>query len=356
MSKYANSLKDETNTPKAANAPQPSATHAAAQNSSTAYHTTPSPQRSIEGSEEEHQPTKVLRTFTPESIATVIEQVLCNIFGEKGSFQSRAKPSPRQRKMEDEEVRWQKAVEPSVHRDFILDLAERVPVDDVQAYEHEDGPGPNSNKLAFDLSKNHTSPWNAEVIEVLLHKLQKCCEDENWPIKRSNSYIREILRYHYKKLHTVWLRAQPKLTRNGNSETPAEVEARMLAHLEKLGKESRQATRRRNKYKWRKAVLDYVVQLRTEAGSDDQMAWEWLQRLVKTLGEQGMSSEESAVENEIECVLHVKRMEWCRCIDCKLDIIDVEQVLDNNIFSPRGVKPVKRVRVPDNPVKEKKIE
>ncbi|KAI5987192.1 hypothetical protein EDD15DRAFT_2372596 [Pisolithus albus] len=362
-------MDDETNTPKAANAPQPSAAHAAAQNSSAAYHTTPSSQRSIEGSEEEHQPTKVLRTFTPESIATVVEQVLRNIFGEKGSFQSRAKPSPRRRKMEDEEVRRQKAVEPSVHRDFILNEVrclfkevfgieqdidfvghQPAPVDDVQAYEHEDGPGPNSNKLAFDLSKNHTSPWNAEVIEVLLRKLQKCCEDENWPIKRSDSYIREILRYRYKKLRTVWLRAQPKLTRNGNPETPAEVEARMLAHLEKLGKESRQATHRRNKYKRRKAVLDYVVQLRTEAGSDDQTAWEWLQRLVKTLGEQGMSSEESAVENEIERVLRVKRMEWRRCIDRELDIIDVERVLDNNIFSPRGAKPVKRVRAPDNPV------
>ncbi|KAI5980954.1 hypothetical protein EDD15DRAFT_2380693 [Pisolithus albus] len=383
-------MDDETNTPKAANAPQPSATHAAAQNSSTAYHTTPSPQRSIEGSEEEHQPTKVLRTFTPESIATVIEQVLCNILVRREAFKVEpSHPQGRERwktRKSDGKKRLNLVCTATLswyapsteHLSLLKDLAERgmmpvqevfsieqdidfvghqpAPVDDVQAYEHEDGPGPNSNKLAFDLSKNHTSPWNAEVIEVLLHKLQKCCEDENWPIKRSNSYIREILRYHYKKLHTVWLRAQPSSLVMAIPETPAEVEARMLAHLEKLGKESRQATRRRNKYKWRKAVLDYVVQLRTEAGSDDQMAWEWLQRLVKTLGEQGMSSEESAVENEIECVLHVKRMEWCRCIDCKLDIIDVEQVLDNNIFSPRGVKPVKRVRVPDNPVKEKKIE
>ncbi|KAI6136019.1 hypothetical protein F5141DRAFT_1208407 [Pisolithus sp. B1] len=185
-----------------------------------------------------------------------------------------------------------------------------VPVDDMQAYEHEDGPGPDSDKLAFDLSKNHTSPWNAEVIKVLLCKLRKHCEDKNWPIKQLDSYIQEILRYHYKKLCTMWLRGQPKLTCNGNSKTPAKVEARMLAHLEKLGKESCQATCCHNKYKQRMAVLDYVIQLRMEVSDDDLTAWKWLQHLVKTLGEQGMSSKESAVENEIERVLHVKRMEW----------------------------------------------
>ncbi|KAI5996705.1 hypothetical protein EDD15DRAFT_2163325 [Pisolithus albus] len=175
--------------------------------------------------------------------------------------------------------------------DFIVH--QTVPVDDVQAYEYEDGPGPASNKLAFDLSKNHSSPWNAEIINILLDKLQKHCEEENWPIKWMENYIRDILRHRYKRLHTEWLRAQPKLTRNGISETPTEVEARMIAHLEKLGKESHQSTHRHNKYKWRIAVLDHVVQLSMEAGNDDQTAWEWLQCLVKTLGEQGMSSEES---------------------------------------------------------------
>jgi hypothetical protein len=38
--------------------------------------------------------------------------------------------------------------------------------------------------------------------------------------------------------------------------------------------------------------------------------WQWLQQLVKTLGEGGMSSEESNIENEIERVLRVKNMVW----------------------------------------------
>jgi hypothetical protein len=43
---------------------------------------------------------------------------------------------------------------------------------------------------------------------------------------------------------------------------------------------------------------------------EDFSAWWWLQQLVKTLGEGGMSLEESDVENDIETVLCVKNMVW----------------------------------------------
>ena len=42
----------------------------------------------------------------------------------------------------------------------------------------------------------------------------------------------------------------------------------------------------------------------------DVTSWQWLHRLIETLGEHGMSSEESSVENGVENVLHVKQMEW----------------------------------------------
>ena len=90
-------------------------------------------------------------------------------------------------------------------------------------------------------------------------------------------------------------------------------------------------------------VLDHIVKLRAKNGDDDLAAWEWLQRLVKLLGEQGMSSEESAIENNVEHLLRVKRMEWRCCIDQELDIVDVECIIDSDIFSRRGAKPVKRV-------------
>lgn len=104
------------------------------------------------------------------------------------------------------------------------------------------------------------------------------------------------------------------------------------------------------KYRRRVAVLNHIVQLRTETADEDLPAWKWLQHLVKVLGEHGMSSEESSVENEVEHVLRVKKMEWRRCIDRELDLVDVERILDSDIFSPQGAKPVKRIRAPDNPM------
>ena len=83
--------------------------------------------------------------------------------------------------------------------------------------------------------------------------------------------------------------------------------------------------------------------------AEDVPVWEWLSHLIKTLGECGMSSEESAVENDIEHVLRIKRMEWRRCIDKQLEIIDTERLVDSDIFARQGAKPVKRIRAHDNP-------
>lgn len=97
-------------------------------------------------------------------------------------------------------------------------------------------------------------------------------------------------------------------------------------------------------------VLEHTIALKADRDDDDLPAWEWLRQLVKMLGEHGVSSEESTVENEIEQVLRVKKMPWRRCIDHELEIVDIQRILDNDVFSPRGAKPVKRVRANDNPI------
>ncbi|KAG6372744.1 hypothetical protein JVT61DRAFT_7138 [Boletus reticuloceps] len=226
---------------------------------------------------------------------------------------------------------------------------EPAPAQEVYSFEHEDGPGPSREFLAFDLSRSATSPWNSTILEILLREFQKTCTDEKWAIKRSDNYVRELLKNRYKKLHTVWLKGQPKLLRDGRLETEEEVEARLLAEMDRQAKASRQATRRRNKYTRRVTTLNHVVALKIEEGDSDVAVWEWLSCLIKTLGEDGMSSEESAVENQIEHVLRVKQMEWRRCINHELDIIDTQRLLDDDIFARQGAKPVKRIRAHDNP-------
>ncbi|KAI9464877.1 hypothetical protein HD554DRAFT_2174942 [Boletus coccyginus] len=285
-----------------------------------------------------------------ETIAMAVEDALRNILGNQNMFEP-VKCSPRWRKNEDEQVQLEKATEPTQHRDFILSEVRRLFRDkfgitqdadvithapaaaaDVHAYEYEDGTGPDWDALVFDLTRSYTSLWNSNVLEMLLRELQQCCEQEKWPVTKPDNYIREALKNRYKKLRTTWLKAQPKLTRHGVLESPTE------------------ATHHRNKYRRRVAVLNHIVQLRTETADEDLPAWKWLQHLIKVLGEHGMSSEESSVENEVEHVLHVKKMEWRRCIDQELDLVDVERILDSDIFSPQGAKPVKRIRAPDNPM------
>ncbi|KAI5980351.1 hypothetical protein EDC04DRAFT_2618875 [Pisolithus marmoratus] len=78
--------------------------------------------------------------------------------------------------------------------------------------------------------------------------------------------------------------------------------------------------------------------MKSEDPDDDLRSWKWLQRLINTLGEHGMSSEESSVENGIENVLRVKNLEWRKNINKELEIVDLQQVIDKDIFcSQEGV-------------------
>ncbi|KAI6041830.1 hypothetical protein EDC04DRAFT_2978830 [Pisolithus marmoratus] len=294
----------------------------------------------------------VMENAIAEGLATALRNILPKISGTLQPFPNRRRTPHRKRK-EDREVALEKATEPSHHCDFILVEVRRLfkarlyitqdvdfithkpaSVHDVHAYEHEDGPTPDENTIAFDLSQNYASPWNAFLLELLLQELQSCCREENWPIKKSDNYIREILRDRYKRLCTIWRNAQPKVAATGHLETPGEVEARLINERTQAGKESRQATCHRNKYERRKLILDHIAALKSDTYDDDLPSWQWLGRLIKTLGEHGMSSEESAVENGVENVLQ---------------IVDLQHTVDIDIFSLQGSHPLRRIRATENP-------
>ncbi|KAG2114202.1 uncharacterized protein F5147DRAFT_536318, partial [Suillus discolor] len=189
---------------------------------------------------------------------------------------------------------------------------------DVYAYEYEDGPGPDPRNPTFDLQNRYKSPWNSRIIDSLLEELQKRGGDESWPFRRSEMYFRDILQHRFKRLRTIWTAAQPKVTAKGALETPAEVEERLIAKKDETLKSTRQTTRRKNQI--------------SDENREDLPAWQWLQQLVKTLGEGGMSSEESDTENQIETVLRVKNMVWRRAIEQELDIVDHQRLMDDDIF------------------------
>ncbi|KAG1828000.1 hypothetical protein EV424DRAFT_1537001 [Suillus variegatus] len=185
---------------------------------------------------------------------------------------------------------------------------------------------------------------------MLIKELQRRGTEEQWPFQRSDSYYKVILDDRYKRLRTAWRAAQPKVTAKGILETAAEVEDRLITKRDKNLKSVHQTTRRRNKYIRRAKILQKVIELKKDAEDEDEdlPAWMWLQNLIKTLGDGGMSSEESDVENNVQCVLRVKNMAWRRGIERELNVIDQQRVLDDEIFAPQGSKPMKRIRAPGN--------
>ncbi|KAG1871694.1 hypothetical protein F4604DRAFT_1525100, partial [Suillus subluteus] len=189
---------------------------------------------------------------------------------------------------------------------------------DVYAYEYEDGPGPHPRNPTFDLKNGSKSPWNSRIIDSLIEELQKRVVEDSWPIQRSEAYFREILQHRYKRLRTIWTTAQPKTTAKGTLETPAEVEERMIAKKDETLKSTHQTTHRKNQT--------------SDENREDLPAWQWLQLLVKTLGEGGMSLKESDLENQIETVLRVKNMVWRHAMEWELDIIDHQRLIDDDIF------------------------
>lgn len=91
------------------------------------------------------------------------------------------------------------------------------------------------------------------------------------------------------------------------------------------------------------------------ANTDEEMVWEWLGNVIKTLGHDGMSSEESDIEEDIEVVLRVKKMPWRRDINKELHLIDSARLHAPKKFGAQGSKPMRRYRGSDNQVTNRAV-
>jgi hypothetical protein len=88
--------------------------------------------------------------------------------------------------------------------------------------------------------------------------------------------------------------------------------------------------------------------------SPDLGAWEWLKTVIETLGRDGMSSDESEVEDEssypkFRIEYMTKRMPWRKDISSELQILDEERWRDREIVRRRGAKPAPRLRTRNAP-------
>ncbi|KAI6122056.1 hypothetical protein F5141DRAFT_1211681 [Pisolithus sp. B1] len=305
------------------------------------------------------QPPDLQTSEFTDVLARSVETALKNIFA-NGQFSQYTRQSPRRRRVHAKEVDEIRAVETKEERNFYLEkfgftydmeFIAYEPADqhEVHAYEYKDGPSPNLEHPQFDLTKNSNSPWNSAVLDSLLLQLKDQCMTEQWSTQRPDGYVRQLLVERYKQLRTTWRGAQLKLTDKGMMETPTETEARLVAERQVVLKQCRQTTCRRSRYTQRLTTLCHIVELKTEGNKDDVDAWRWLHKLVETLGEHGMSSDESDAGNDIEVVLCIKNMDWHCSIARELDVVDLQRLVDVDVFSPQGSWPLKRIRAPGNP-------
>ena len=222
--------------------------------------------------------------------------------------------------------------------------------------------GPNEDYLQFDMRGPHDSPWNTTIITTLTKLLGDKVTEVGYVSERPEDYYRALVVDKFKRCQRVWKNARPKLNERGVMETPEQLEKRMEDESGERSRVSRQAERRRNvrpqfphwKFndrlqRWKRRLRIVNNKVRFEARGD-LAVWEWLQKLVYSLGVDGMSSDESEDGDDTEILYRVKRMPWRRDIRKELEIIDTTRVKEKGIFSRQGSRPVKRIRGDEPPV------
>lgn len=105
------------------------------------------------------------------------------------------------------------------------------------------------------------------------------------------------------------------------------------------------------KYNSRWNTVHYMVVKKSNepGGSKEDLAlWQWLLRMLENLGKEGMSSDESAVDEGGAPVYRKKRMPWRRPdADRSLLLIDKQRFSGNGMISKKGNKPATRITTGD---------
>ncbi|KAG6373290.1 hypothetical protein JVT61DRAFT_6421 [Boletus reticuloceps] len=112
--------------------------------------------------------------------------------------------------------------------------------------------------------------------------------------------------------------AQLQVMKSGQIEDGDEIENCRSQFTHRRLKRARIRERRVKKYEHRLTVAKGIVKLKEEAGEDNNEIWKWLGNIVRELGTEGMSSDESGAEIEIKMVYYTKVMAWRREVEKEL--------------------------------------
>jgi hypothetical protein len=92
-------------------------------------------------------------------------------------------------------------------------------------------------------------------------------------------------------------------------------------------------------------ILEKVIDIKESEDVPDTPIWKWLRHLIKTLGEEGTSSDESEVDDRTGSTIYrVHKMPWHRNVDFEIEKIENMRFRDKDLYSNKGSKPLPRLR------------
>ena len=92
-------------------------------------------------------------------------------------------------------------------------------------------------------------------------------------------------------------------------------------------------------------TLQRTIDIKLEECATDAPIWQWLCDVIEKLGEDGMSSDESDTDERTGLPIYrVTNMKWRRKMVYELNMVDKLRLVDRDLYSGRGAKPIPRLR------------
>ncbi|KJA13546.1 hypothetical protein HYPSUDRAFT_59840 [Hypholoma sublateritium FD-334 SS-4] len=206
---------------------------------------------------------------------------------------------------------------------------------------------PDPRDLHIDMQGMISSTWNKAVIQILLALVNAELDKEDWLPACSDTFLRDKIQKVIEKGRALWHQTESKVAEDGKVETVQQVEDRIIREKAASDARARAYARRSNKFATRCKIVDYVIERKIEAGGaeEDIALWKWLRLLLEKLGKEGMSSEESEVEEgSARAVYYVKKMPWRKTDATKhVRFIDKQRDSANGMYARKGNQPVPRI-------------
>lgn len=194
----------------------------------------------------------------------------------------------------------------------------------VAEWEAGRGNGPSIMDIHFDASTaGQKSEWNREIFRLLTTQFKRL-EGRSMPPVIKDEHLHWLFFNKYKILHREWTQAQPRIKRNGQLETPGEVQDRRIEKGTNSHARNRNRSRRQRKLERRQQTIRVNLSNLEQAEGEQVALWKWMLTVLNKLDVDGMSSEHTDRADGRE-ILRVHLMQWrAKDIENLLTFLDLQ--------------------------------